>query len=153
MTIRPVAEADLDELLPLMRAYCDFYGVDPADDDLLALARALLADPEREGVQLVARGDDGRAVGFATIFWSWSTLSAARIGVMNDLFIAPEARGGGVAAALIAACRERCAEHGAAQLGWQTAKDNLRAQRLYERAGARREEWLDYSLPCGGSDT
>ena len=151
MTVRPVAEADLDELLPLMRAYCDFYGVEPSDDDLLALSRALLADPEREGVQLVARDDDGRALGFATIFWSWSTLSAARIGVMNDLFVAPDARGGGVADALIEACRARCADHGAAQLGWQTAKDNVRAQKVYERAGARREEWLDYSLPCRGS--
>jgi len=67
---------------------------------------------------------------------------------MNDLFVAPEARGSGLAARLIAACRERCAEHGAAgELAWQTAKDNHRAQALYDRIGGRRAEWLDYSLP------
>ena len=65
---------------------------------------------------------------------------------MNDLFVAPEARGSGLADRLIAACRERCAEHGAGELAWQTAKDNLRAQAVYERVGGRRSEWLDYSL-------
>ncbi len=141
-----VTEADLPELLPLMRAYCDFYDVGPGDSELLAMSRALIADPEREGVQLMARDETNAAVGFATIFWSWSTLSASRIGVMNDLFVAPAARGGGVARALIDACRERCRQRGARSLTWQTARDNARAQALYDGIGARRSEWLDYSL-------
>ena len=68
MTIERVTEADLGELLPLVRAYCDFYEVAPSDDELLALSRALMADPEHEGVQLLAR--EGHVLGFATIFWS-----------------------------------------------------------------------------------
>ena len=143
--ITVVAEADLEELLPLMRAYCDFYEVDPSDDALLALSRALIADHEREGLQLIARAPDGAAVGFATLYWTWQTTSASRLGVMNDLFVSEAARGTGLADRLIAACRERCAEHGAA-LAWQTAKDNHRAQKVYERVGGRRSEWLDYSL-------
>jgi GNAT superfamily N-acetyltransferase len=145
-TLHTVGEDDLDELLPLMRDYCDFYRVAPADEALLAMARELIADPEGEGVQILARDDDGRAVGFATVFWSWSTLSASRVGVMNDLFVARAARGSGIAEALIAECVERCRARGARSLGWQTAKDNRRAQAVYERAGAAREEWLDYSL-------
>jgi GNAT superfamily N-acetyltransferase len=146
MDIALVTEADLPDLLPLMRGYCEFYEVDPSDDDLLAMSRALIADPEREGLQLIARDGDGRAVGFATIFWTWSTLSASRIAIMNDLFLAPEARGSGLADDLIAACLERTRERGATSLGWQTARDNDRAQAVYERVGGRREEWLDYSL-------
>jgi GNAT superfamily N-acetyltransferase len=145
MTIGRVAEADLAELLPLMRAYCDFYEVAPPDEKLLALSRALIDDPEREGVQVLAR--DGRAVGFATIFWSWATTSAERIGVMNDLFVAPEARGTGVAEALIEGCRAECATHGAGKLTWQTAPDNAAAMKLYDRVGATREQWVDYWLP------
>jgi GNAT superfamily N-acetyltransferase len=145
-TIARVEPADLDELLPLMRAYCDFYEVSPTDGDLLAMSRALIADPEREGVQLIARDGVGTAVGFATIFWTWSTLSASRIGVMNDLFVAPDARRSGVGRQLIAACHELCRERGATSLGWQTARDNARAQALYDAVGAQREEWLDYSL-------
>jgi GNAT superfamily N-acetyltransferase len=142
-----VGEDDLADLLPLMRAYCDFYAVAPDDDALLAMSRALIADPAREGLQLLARAPDGTPVGFATVFWTWSTTRAARIGVMNDLFVAPEGRGGGVADALIAACADRCREHGAVSLTWQTALDNARAQAVYDRVGAQRSRWLDYDLP------
>jgi len=146
MRIHDVSEADLPELLPLMRGYCDFYRVAPPDEALLAMSRALLDDRELEGVQVLARDENGAALGFATVFWTWSTLSASRIGVMNDLFVTPEARGTGAAEALILACRDRCSARGATVLAWQTAKDNLRAQAVYERVGAVREEWLDYSL-------
>jgi GNAT superfamily N-acetyltransferase len=145
--ITVVGEADLEELLPLLRGYCDFYEASPSDEALLALSRALIADPEREGLQLIARQPDGAAVGFATLYWTWQTLSAARLGVMNDLFVGEEARGTGLADRLIAACRERCATHGARELAWQTAKDNHRAQKVYDRIGGRKSEWLDYSLP------
>ena len=147
LVVTRVGERELEELLPLVRAYCDFYDVSPPDDALRALSRALIADPAREGVQLLARDDDGRAVGFATIFWSWATTSAQRIGIMNDLFVAPSARGTGVAEALIEACRAECARRGAGKLTWQTAPDNLRAQAVYDRVGAVREHWLDFWLP------
>ncbi len=145
MKIERVGEGDLGELLPLMRGYCDFYEVAPSNDDLLALSRGLIADPEREGLQLLAR-DQGRAVGFATIYWSWATTSAERIGVMNDLFVAPEARGTGLAESLIEACRAECATRGAGKLTWQTAPDNAAAIKAYDRVGATREQWVDYWL-------
>jgi GNAT superfamily N-acetyltransferase len=147
LTIERVTETDLTALLPLMRAYCDFYEVAPSDDELLSLSRALIADPEHEGIQLLARDEGRRAVGFATIFWSWATTSAERIGVMNDLFVAPEARGTGLAAALIEACRAECAARGARKLTWQTAPDNAAAMKVYDRVGATREQWVDYWLP------
>jgi GNAT superfamily N-acetyltransferase len=153
IVIEPVGEGDLDELLVLMRAYCAFYEVDPPDDRLLALSRALIADPGHEGVQLLARDEAGPsrpAVGFATVFWTWSTLSASRLAVMNDLFVAEWARGRGAAEALIEACRARAARHGATSLEWQTAKDNHRAQAVYDRVGGVRGEWLDYSLAVWG---
>jgi ribosomal protein S18 acetylase RimI-like enzyme len=145
--ISVVSEADLEDLLPLLRGYCDFYEVAPSDDALLAVSRALIADPEREGLQLIGREPDGKAVGFATLYWTWQTLNAARLGVMNDLFVAEEARGTGLADRLIAACRERSAIHGAREVAWQTAKDNYRAQKVYDRIGGSKSEWLDYSLP------
>jgi GNAT superfamily N-acetyltransferase len=146
MSIARVTTDDLTELLPLMRSYCDFYEVAPSDEALRALSQAQIADPEREGVQLIARDAHGEAVGFATIFWSWNTLVASRIGVMNDLFVAEQARGTGLADALIAACADECRRHGAVELTWQTAHDNQRAQAVYDRIGARRSEWVDYSL-------
>jgi GNAT superfamily N-acetyltransferase len=145
--IATVTEADLPELLTLMRGYCDFYEVTPSDDELLAFSRELLASPELDGVQLIARDEASRAVGFATILWTWSTLSTSRIAVMNDLFVSADARGGGTADALIAACAERARERGATSLDWQTARDNERARKVYDRVGGRADDrWVDYSL-------
>jgi GNAT superfamily N-acetyltransferase len=145
-SIQVAREADLEGLLPLMRGYCVFYGTEPSDEALLALSRALLADPQHEGIQLIARDERGNAVGFATIFWTWSTTRAERIGVMNDLYVDPAARGTGLADRLIAACVEQCRERGANRLEWQTATDNARAQAVYDRVGGVREQWLDYGL-------
>ncbi len=144
-TIAPAAEVDLGELLVLMRAYCDFYAVDPSDASLLSLARAMIADPQREGVQLLARDGAGRTVGFASLFWSWDTTAGGRVGIMNDLFVVPQARGSGLAEALIEACTRRCAARGAVRLDWQTAPDNVRARAVYERVGGERGNWLSYS--------
>lgn len=149
-SIATVGEGDLDDLLPLMRAYCDFYGVAPVDVDLLGMSRALIADPDREGIQLIARDGNGKAIGFATVFWTWQTLDAARLAIMNDLYVDPASRGTGVGAALIEVCAGRARDHGASSLGWQTALDNERAQKLYDRVGARRSQWLDYELVLDG---
>ena len=146
MDIREVGEHDLADLLPLLAGYCAFYGTAPPADQLAALVRALLDDPVREGVQLIARRGDGTAVGFATIFWTWSTTRAMRLAVMNDLFVSEEARGAGVGRALIEACADRARAGGAGALEWQTAPDNLTAQRLYDETGAERSEWVTYDL-------
>jgi GNAT superfamily N-acetyltransferase len=146
-SIRPVEASDVVELLALMRAYCDFYEVSPPDEDLLAITSALIADPVNEGVQLIARDSTGRAVGFATVYWTWSTTSGCRIGVMNDLFVAEDSRGRGIAERLIEECRAQCSSRGARQLAWQTAPDNFRAQKVYDRVGGNREQWVDYWLP------
>jgi GNAT superfamily N-acetyltransferase len=145
--IREVGEGDLADLVPLMLDYCAFYETAPPADQLMALSRALIDDPDREGVQLVARGDDGEAVGFATLFWTWSTTRAMRIAVMNDLWVAPPARRGGLGRTLIDACAERARIAGAGMLEWQTATDNEAAQRVYDATGASRSVWVTYDLP------
>jgi GNAT superfamily N-acetyltransferase len=148
-TIEPVGSGDVSDLLALMRAYCDFYGESPSDEALIELSGTLIADPQREGVQLIARDPDGGAVGFATVFWSWDTTEASRIGIMNDLFVAPEARGLGLADRLIERCVRLCAERGASRLEWETAPDNARAQAVYARVGGVREPWLVYVKQVG----
>jgi GNAT superfamily N-acetyltransferase len=143
-SIEVVGVVDLPDLLPLMRAYCAFYNEAPSDGALLELSRALIADPLREGTQLIARDSLGAAAGFATVFWSWDTTEASRIGIMNDLFVVADARGLGLADRLIDACAQCCVERSASRLEWQTGPDNLRAQSVYERVGALREPWLTY---------
>ncbi len=132
---------DLSDLLPLLRAYCDFYRVDPSDERLRALASALIDNPA-DGLQLIARDGDGTPLGFATIYWTWQTLHAGRVGVLNDLYVMPASRGTGTGRALIELCRER----GAEKLVWETAPDNATAQRLYDGIGAEKSTWITYEL-------
>ncbi len=144
LSIDTVVDSDLAELLPMLRAYCDFYRVDPPDDRLLALATTLIENPD-EGVQLIARGD-GTPLGFATIYWTWQTLHAGRVGVLNDLYVQPVARGSGTGRALIERGLQLCRERGAEKLVWETALDNATAQRLYDGIGASKSTWLSYEL-------
>jgi ribosomal protein S18 acetylase RimI-like enzyme len=142
--IRDARPREVEGLLPLMRAYCDFYEASPPDQGLLEMARTLIADPE-EGAMFVAR-DGKEVVGFATLDWKWSSLKAAKIGYLEDIFVTPTARGRGIADALIDACAERCRERGAPAMQWQTAPDNHRAQAVYDRTGAVADTYLEYDL-------
>ena len=144
LSIDTVGTADLPDLMPMLRGYCDFYRVAPSDERLMALATALIENPA-EGMQLIARS--GRTpLGFATIYWTWQTLHAGRVGVLNDLYVVSAARGSGTGRALIERCRALCRERGAEKLVWETAPDNATAQRLYDGIGATKSTWLSYEL-------
>jgi GNAT superfamily N-acetyltransferase len=142
--IRPAREDEIEELLPLMRAYCDFYESSPSDQGVIAMARTLISDPS-QGAVFIAR-EDGRAIGFATLDWKWSMLKGARIGYLEDLFVDPGARGRGTADALIQVCADRCRELGMPAMEWLTAPDNRRAQKVYDRTGAAADTYLEYDL-------
>jgi GNAT superfamily N-acetyltransferase len=148
-TLRPerVTERSLPELLPLLRGYCRFSGVDPSDDELLAVCRALIADPACEGVQFLARDGRGRPVGFASLFWTRAIWAAGRIGILGDLYVVEDARRHGIGEALVGACHDECRARGVRGLTWSTAADNAAARALNERVGARsREGWIDFWL-------
>src|SRR6476659_7939363 len=123
VTVALVTPDDLADLLPLMRAYCTFYDSDPVDDDLRAMATAFL-DEGSGGTQLIARDATGRALGHATLLSSWDTTLGRRLAVMEDLFVTERARGRGVGARLIDACRRLARDRGMAWLAWETAPDN-----------------------------
>jgi ribosomal protein S18 acetylase RimI-like enzyme len=151
MAIREATESDLPALLPLLRGYCDFYEATPSDDGLERMTQALIAASDQEGFLLVATeaatdpGSDA-VVGFAACGWKWSSLRAARVVVLEDLFVAERARGRGHADALIEATAALARRHGAPVLTWLTAPENGRAQAVYDRVGGRSEPFLEYEL-------
>ena len=142
--IAEALERDIPELLPLMRGYCDFYGTNPPDSGLEEMARALIAG---DGVVFAGRTEgEHRIAGFATSAIKWSMLRGARVALLDDLFVDPDARGGGIGEKLIDACSEWGRARGAVALEWQTALDNEVARGLYDRIGAKTSRWLDYEL-------
>jgi len=149
VSVRPAATEDIPALMPLIRGYCEFYAANPPDEGLEEMARALIRVPDEEGILLVAEDGDGKLAGFVAAGWKWSSLKAARVAVMEDLFVDPEARGGGLGLELIRACADRARELGAAALEWVTATDNERAQSVYARAGGEGDVWMIYELGLG----
>jgi GNAT superfamily N-acetyltransferase len=147
MAIRAANTSDLPALMPLLRAYCDFYEAAPDDQGLERMVRALIAGPDDEGFLLVAEdGESGEMVGFAACGWKWSSLRGARIVVLEDLFVVERARGNGHADALIAATAKVAGRHGAPAVTWLTRADNHRARAVYDRAGGHPEPFIEYEL-------
>lgn len=143
--IAPIADDELEQLLPLIAAYQRFYEVEEIDEERnRAFFRRFLA-PSEDGLLLGARRD-GRLVGYACLYWHFSSLEAVESVLMNDLYVVEEARGGGVGRALIEASAEVARERGAPYVEWATAPDNETAQRLYDSTGAERSEWVSYEL-------
>lgn len=145
MAVRAATHDDLEALFPLLRGYCDFYESNPSDEGLNAFARTFIDMPDDAGYLLVAEEDEA-VVGFALCQWKWSSLRAARIVVLEDLFVAEPARGHGHADALITAAANVARSHGAPVLTWMTAIDNKRAQTVYDRVGGVADPWLEYEL-------
>jgi ribosomal protein S18 acetylase RimI-like enzyme len=149
MEVRSAVTEDIPALLPLMRGYCEFYEASPTDEGLDDMARALIALPDDQGMLLAAEDESGDVIGFAAIGWKWSSLRGARIAVLEDLFVAPEARGKGAADALIREGANRARANGAPVMTWLTAPDNNRAQAVYDRVGGTSETFLEYELELG----
>lgn len=145
IVVQPATVEALPDLLPLLRGYSSFYGAHPADDALLAMARAF-CEGTGGGSQLVARAESGELVGFATVLWSWDTATGSPLAVMEDLFVLEGTRGRGVGRMLLDACAALARDRGCADLAWETAPDNARAQRLYDATGAERSTWFAYRL-------
>jgi GNAT superfamily N-acetyltransferase len=143
--IAPVAAESFEELLPLIAAYQRFYEVDEVDEERnRSFFRRFLA-PSEDG-QLLGAREGGHFLGYACLYWHFSSTQAAETVLMNDLYVAEGARGRGVGRALIEATAAVGRERGVASVEWATAPDNGTARRLYETTGAERSEWISYEL-------
>ncbi|HXC76473.1 MAG TPA: GNAT family N-acetyltransferase [Candidatus Acidoferrum sp.] len=143
--VRRLRESELDLVLPLIAGYQTFYGAKP-DTDRNRRFFSRFLHPSQEGV-LLGAWVDGSLVGFATLYWFFSSTKAAESVLMNDLFVQEGTRGKGIGRALIQEALDEARRRGAAHLEWFTAPDNARAQRLYDSVpGAAQSTWLAYEI-------
>ncbi|HEX3232937.1 MAG TPA: GNAT family N-acetyltransferase [Gemmatimonadales bacterium] len=146
MQIRQATLDDLESVAPLFDAYRQFY-LQPPD---LPLARAFLYARLSAGESLVYLAEDAEtALGFVQLYPLFSSTAPrpGRIWLLNDLYVAPAARGRGVGRRLMDRARQLAKETSAAAIELATARTNATAQALYESLGYRRDEqFLHYSL-------
>ena len=144
--VEPVSEEQFEELLPLIAAYQRFYEVERIDEARNREFFRRFIAPSEEGM-LLAAWDREELVGYACLYWFFTSTQAAESVLMNDLYVVEAARGSGVGRALIEASAAVARERGARHLEWATAPGNERAQRLYDSTGAERSTWITYELP------
>src|ERR1700759_3166625 len=143
--VSAVGEGEFEALLPLIAAYQGFYEVDEIDNERNRVFFRCLA-PSEDGRLLAARDEGGAILGYTCLYWHFSSLAAQETVLMNDLFVAPEARGRGIGRTLIEASAAVARDRGAAWLEWATAPDNHTAQRLYDSMTSEKSTWLEYEL-------
>ena len=144
LEVRRAEARDLDALVPLFDAYRQFYG--QASD--LPRAHAFLAERFLHGQSVVFMAFEGpRAVGFVQLYPSFSSTRAARVYVLNDLYVDAAARRSGAGRRLMEAATAFARAEGAVGLTLSTGIENRPAQALYEALGWVREaRFYDYGL-------
>lgn len=142
-SIRTSTISDLEQLSELFNLYRIFYG----KDDDIATATVFINEriKQEDSVIIVAETIDGQLVGFTQLYPIFSSVSAKKAWVLNDLFILENFRKQCVATELILKSIELGKNSNAAWISLQTASDNYNAQALYEKIGFTKDNhYLDY---------
>jgi len=147
--IEPVNDGNFEKVVPLIGQYQKFYRQVPDEARNRRFFGQFVGGHHPQATLFLALGEKGEALGFATLYFLPSSLTARTVCMLNDLYTIPEARGKGIARSLVEQCREHGRRRGFSTLDWQTEQSNTGAQRLYDKLGASRSSWYYYSLPSG----
>lgn len=142
--IEVVSKENLKEVLPLIRAYQEFYGVSEIADCKNEKFFSEFGEPASTGCQFCFR-DNGKIIAFATVYFSFTSTIASKVAVLNDLYTLPDYRNKGIARQLIEYCKSYAANNNAVRLQWVTAQDNEEAQKLYDSMDTKKSSWYFYT--------
>lgn len=135
-SVRRATQSDVERLAPLFNCYRGFYGQAPD----LALASGFLTQRMERDESVVLLAREGDAVhGFIQLYPSFSSVSARRTWILNDLFVAEHARRRGIASLLLQSAASFARADGALRLELETDRGNAAAQALYRSLG-----WVEY---------
>jgi len=135
--IRALRASDRARWEDLFRAYIAFYEAEVADDVIAGTFRALLSGHAGSHVCFVAVDTQDKPIGLAHMLFHRSTWSRTGYVYLEDLFVDPAARAGGVGEALIRRVMAEADRLGATRTYWTTQESNARARRLYDKLATR----------------
>ena len=129
--IRSAVPSDESAWRKLWRGYCDFYGASVSEEVTDRTWKRIL-DPD-SAVMCIVSEFDGQVYGFANCVVHENTWETQPVCYLEDLFVAPSARGHGIGKALIEWLRNAMRAEGWARIYWMTQKDNAQARSLYDQ--------------------
>lgn len=142
--IEPVDKENMDDALPLIRKYQEFYSVKNIDDNNNKEFFSQFGVSSEKGC-LFGYRKEGRLVAFATVYFSYASSIISKVAIMNDLYTSEEYRRQGIAAELIKHCEKYAKKNKAVRLQWVTAATNKTAQSIYKSLGAKQSSWEFYT--------
>jgi len=124
---------NVKEVAELFNLYRIFY----EQDSDMELAVDFISEriKNKESAIFYAHDENNNALGFTQLYPTFSSVSAQRSWVLNDLFVASGARRLGVAKKLMQAAKTFAEETNAKGIALETTEDNTKAQALYESLG------------------
>jgi GNAT superfamily N-acetyltransferase len=134
VTIRPLRAEDEGDWRRLWTDYLGFYRTALPEAVYASTFARLLGDDPRDFSGLIA-SRDGQAVGIAHYLFHRHCWKIEEACYLQDLFVAPEARGAGIGRALIEAVYAAADARGAPSVWWLTQESNATGRRLYDRVG------------------
>jgi GNAT superfamily N-acetyltransferase len=150
ITIHQADIDDLDTLEKLFTGYLEFYERRHETSAIRQFLGERIAN--NQSVIFIA-ATDGKSLGFTQLYPAFASLSLKPSWILNDLFVVPDARGIGVANALMAAAKRLAVDTHACEIFLQTARSNRKAQALYEKLQYQRDdEFLVYTLSVPAAD-
>ena len=149
MRILQARPEHLDLLTPLFIAYREFHGQPTLPDT----SRSFLAErlQQQDSVIYLALADDeDQLLGFCQLFPSFSSLTLRRVWILNDIYVAEDARRQLVADRLLQTAKKMAKDTNAIRLRVATSQNNLAAQKTYESIGFREDTvFKNYTLELG----
>ena len=140
-TIRRARPGDEHDILRLIRALADYEReLDAVEATAEGLRAHLFADDPRVFAHVADQG--GRVVAIAVWFLNFSTWTGRHGIYLEDLFVDPDVRGGGIADGLFKALAAEAGARDCARIDWAVLDWNDLAKRFYRRIGARHQsDW------------
>jgi len=142
--IEPIDDKNMNDVLPLIRKYQEFYAVENVDDNKNKEFFSQFGISTEKGC-LFGYRKDRILVAFATVYFSYASSIISKVAIMNDLYTLEEYRRQGIAAELIKHCEIYAKKNKAARLQWVTAATNKTAQSIYKSLGAKQSSWEFYT--------
>jgi GNAT superfamily N-acetyltransferase len=142
MQLSPLGANDYEAWLPLWQGYLTFYKAS-VDEATTRLTFGRLTGGTEPMGAFLARDAAGRAVGMVHWIQHRSCWTQGDYCYLQDLFVAPDVRGGGVGRQLIEAVYTLARSRGCSRVHWLTHETNSDAMKLYDRI-ADRSGFLQY---------
>lgn len=141
--ITQMSEQTLNDQATLLAEYQEFYKVKPNHSHNLRFLRSFLN--RDDGKFFIAKNGE-EIIGYVCLYFSYSSISATRIAILNDLYVRKEFRNNGVGAQLIDFAINHASMMDIKQVRWFTRTHNIDAQKLYKKYNATKTDWLHYDL-------